>query len=206
MIMRQADVVRSLQTFLRTEGFYVGEIDAKFGPASQRAWKTYKASLEAKPGPDLAADRLSPHFTLAELTVSAAAARLSLDNSPTPAVLAVLRQTAQDMERVRSLLGNRPILVTSGYRSDAVNRAVGGSATSAHRTGHAVDFTCPSFGSAQKVAHFLAQNLPRDSYDQIIDEFGSWVHIGFGPGKRGQTLTARKVAGRTVYTPGISAP
>jgi len=152
----------------------------------------------------IAADpnRLSPHFTLAELTISATAARKGVSNKPTAAALAVLRRTAQRMEEVRALLGGRPIVVTSGYRSDAVNRLVGGSKTSAHMTGHAVDFTCPGFGTPAQVAAHLARHL--EGFDQIIEEFGQWVHIGFGPGLRGQLLTARKVAGKTVMKLGIA--
>lgn len=146
--------------------------------------------------------RLSAHFSLAELTVSAEAARRGLANIPTGADLAQLKWTAEAMEVVRSILGDRPIIVLSGYRSPAVNKAVGGSPTSAHMTGHAVDFICPSFGTPAQVAAELARRLT--GYDQIIEEFGGWVHIGFGPGKRGQQLTARKVRGRTQYTPGIA--
>lgn len=145
--------------------------------------------------------RLSPHFTLAELTVSATAARKGLSNVPPPAVLDQLTVTARRMEEVRKLLGERPILVLSGYRSPAVNRAVGGSRNSAHLTGHAVDFICPAYGSPAQVARLLAHYL--DTYDQIIEEFGEWVHVGFGPGRRGERLTARKVNGKTVYTKGI---
>ncbi len=147
-------------------------------------------------------NRLTPHFTLAELTISATAARKGIRNTPTPAALVVLRRTAQRMEEARALLGGRPIVVTSGYRSEAVNRLVGGSKTSAHMTGHAVDFTCPGFGTPAQVAAHLAKHLK--GFDQIIEEFGQWVHIGFGPGQRGQLLTARKVAGRTVMKTGIA--
>lgn len=145
---------------------------------------------------------LSEHFSLEELTVSASGARKGLHNVPPPAELANLRVTAQRMEEVRTLLG-KPVLVLSGYRSPATNRLVGGSLTSAHMSGHAVDFICPGFGSAPQVAAFLAQHLA--SYDQIIDEFGDWVHIGFGPGLRLQKRTARRVGGKTQYTPGIAA-
>lgn len=144
--------------------------------------------------------KLSAHFALEELTVSAAAARLGLNNAPPPPVRATLEATAARMEQVRALLGNKPIIVLSGYRSPAVNKAVGGSATSAHRIGHAVDFICPGFGTPAEVARHLAVNLK--AFDQLIEEFGQWVHIGFGPGARRQYLKARKVAGRTVYSPG----
>lgn len=145
--------------------------------------------------------RLSAHFTLAEMTHSATAARKGIANVVTPEVERQLFLTADRMEGVRALLGDKPISILSGYRSDAVNKAVGGSKTSAHRTGHAVDFICPSFGTPAQVAAHLAKHLK--SYDQIIEEFGQWVHVGFGPQTRMQKLTAKKVGGRTVYSPGI---
>lgn len=147
--------------------------------------------------------KLSPHFTLAELTFSATAARKGIPNVAPPEIVDQLILTADRMEQVRTLLGGKPIRVLSGYRSPAVNTAVGGSKTSAHRTGHAVDFICPDFGTSAEVAAHLARHLT--DYDQIIEEFGSWVHVGFGPGRRMQKLTARKVRGRTTYTSGISA-
>ncbi|MGR6533137.1 D-Ala-D-Ala carboxypeptidase family metallohydrolase [Brevundimonas sp. RM1] len=147
--------------------------------------------------------RLSDHFSLAELTVSATAARKGISNVPPPLVLDTLVLTADRMEKVRALLGDHPIIVLSGYRSPAVNAAVGGSKSSAHMTGHAVDFICPRFGTPAQVAAHLAKHLT--GFDQLIEEFGEWVHVGFGPGKRGQKLTARKVNGRTVYSPGIKA-
>lgn len=145
--------------------------------------------------------RLSDHFSLAELTVSATAARRGISNVPPPLVIDTLILTADRMEKVRALLGDKPIIVLSGYRSPAVNAAVGGSKSSAHMTGHAVDFICPRFGTPAQVAAHLAKHLT--GFDQLIEEFGDWVHVGFGPGKRGQKLTARKVNGRTVYSPGI---
>ena len=144
--------------------------------------------------------RLSDHFTLAELTFSATAARKGLSNVPPPEIVDQLTLTADRMEKVRDLLGH-PVRVLSGYRSPAVNKAVGGSPSSAHRTGHAVDFICPGFGTSAQVAAHLAKHLT--GYDQLIEEFGEWVHVGFGPGQRMQKLTARKVRGRTTYTPGI---
>jgi hypothetical protein len=145
--------------------------------------------------------KLSDHFSLAELTFSATAARKGIPNEAPPAIVDTLVLTADRMERVRHLLGDKPIRVLSGYRSPAVNKAVGGSSTSAHMTGHAVDFTCPDFGTPAQVAAFLSTRLR--GFDQIIEEFGDWVHIGFGPTQRGQLLTARKVGGRTVYSQGI---
>lgn len=146
--------------------------------------------------------QLSDHFSLAELTVSATAARRGLSNVPPAEILNTLFLTADRMERVRALLGGHPIIVLSGYRSPAVNRAVRGSRTSAHMSGHAVDFICPRFGPPAKAAAYLARHLK--GFDQVIEEFGEWIHVGFGPGQRGQTLTARRVGGRTVYSEGIA--
>lgn len=141
--------------------------------------------------------RLSEHFDLSELTHSAMAARKGLANIPPPAELATLTKTAQRMEQVRTLLGGKPISVLSGYRSPGVNKAVGGAKNSAHMTGHAVDFICPGFGTPRQIVDYLNGRLT--GFDQIIEEFGEWVHIGFGPGARGQVLTARKVNGKTQY-------
>lgn len=145
--------------------------------------------------------RLSAHFTLAELTASNTAARKGIPNIAPPEIVDTLTLTADRMEKVRALLGNKPIRILSGYRSPAVNKVVGGSKNSAHMTGHAIDFTCEGFGTPAQVAAYLSQHLT--AYDQIIQEFGQWVHIGFGPGRRMQRLTAKKVGGRTVYVQGI---
>lgn len=126
---------------------------------------------------------LSPHFSLEELTTTQ---QRSLDNTPSAEVVAVLRQTAERMEGVRRLLGDKVIIVNSGYRSEAVNRAVGGSKTSDHRMGHAVDFTCQGFGDPRRICGELAG--ASFTFDQLIEE-GQWVHLSFGPRSRRQVLT-----------------
>jgi len=130
--------------------------------------------------------QISPHFTLAELTVSDTAKRLGLDNTPKGALLDRLILNADRLEKVRELLGG-PILVTSGYRSPAVNKAVGGVSNSDHMNADAFDFTCPSFGSPYDVALYLSKNLK--SFDQIIHERRRWVHLSFGPKMRKELLT-----------------
>lgn len=129
---------------------------------------------------------LSPHFTLEELTVSQAAARAGLDNTPPPEMVDALRRTAQLLEQVRALLG-KPILVSSGYRAPQVNRAVGGAANSAHMLGCAADFSCPAFGSPLEVAREIAQS--DIVFDQLIHEFRAWVHIAWSPQPRRMVLT-----------------
>lgn len=131
--------------------------------------------------------QLSPHFSLAELTVSANAARLGLSNDPPPEILERLRIVAARMEEVRAALGGKPIRVTSAYRSPAVNRAAGGAKASAHMEGWAIDFQCPAFGTPIEVAVRLAKSGL--TYDQLIHERGTWVHISFDPRSRGQKLT-----------------
>ena len=119
--------------------------------------------------------RISEHFTLEELCFSEAAARLGLDNTPSPTAIANLRRVAVVMERVRTQLGDRPIVVHSGYRSAEVNQTVGGAATSAHCCGLACDFVCSAFGTPAEVAlAILNSNI---EFDQLILEYG-WVHIG----------------------------
>lgn len=135
------------------------------------------------------ATRLSPHFTLEELT---ATQHRRFDNTPSPATLENLRRMAERMEEVRSLLGDRVIKVSSGYRSPAVNSAVGGAKTSAHLSGLAVDFTCQAFGSPAEVCAAIARS--GIVFDQLIEE-GRWIHLSADPRSRRQVLTKRKNGG-----------
>jgi len=145
---------------------------------------------------------ISEHFTLEEFSFSEAAARLGLDNTPGATAMANLKLVAAAMERVRARLGNRPMVVHSGYRSPEVNRAVGGVATSAHCRGLACDFVCPAFGTPEEVARAI---LNCDvAYDQLILEYG-WVHVGLaeeGLVARREALTKR--AAGAVWESGIA--
>lgn len=133
---------------------------------------------------------LSDHFSLAEATASQTADRLGINNDPPADMLAVLKKTAMGMEVVRSRLGGMPIIISSWYRSPALNRAVGSKSTSQHIQGRAVDFICPRFGSVEKV--FEELRLSSVSYDQLIKEFaskgGGWVHISFSDSPRREAL------------------
>lgn len=147
--------------------------------------------------------KLSEHFTLEELSFSEMAARLGLDNTPTASIVANLNLVAAVMERIRTLLGNRPIFVHSGYRSAEVNQAVGGVITSAHCHGLACDFVCPTFGTPGDVA--LAILRSDIEYDQLIPEYG-WVHVGLAQEKslyRREALTKRSKS--AAYEAGIKA-
>lgn len=129
--------------------------------------------------------QLSAHFSLAEMCVTQ---HRDIPNQPPPEVIAALKATAQQMESVRKLLGDRVVSVSSGYRCRALNRAVGGAATSAHLFGHAVDFNCHGFGDPLAVCRALA--VSDLAFDQLIEE-GTWVHISFDPRLRQQVLTRR---------------
>lgn len=136
--------------------------------------------------------RLSKNFTLQELTKTSR----KLDNTPGIKELQNLKRLADTLQLVRDLVG-RPVIVTSGYRSPAVNKAVGGSSTSAHSKGLAADISVPGMPSTE-----LAR-LIRDSdieYDQLILEYpdkpSAWVHIGLSENKlRMQQLTIRTGTG-----------
>lgn len=133
--------------------------------------------------------KLSEYFSLSELTVSETAARRGILNKPDARAMENLKVTAARMDDIRRRLG-MPVLVTSGFRSEAVNAAVGGSKTSAHCRGLAVDFTCPGHGSPLEVARAIA--AMGIEFDQLIHEYENWVHIGFaesGQKSRRQLLT-----------------
>ena len=123
--------------------------------------------------------KLTAHFTLGELTRSSTAERLRLDNTPTPEALRALQTTAEMLERIRTTLG-RPIIVTSAYRSPAVNRAVGGATSSDHMAGQAADIVVPAFGTPHLVASALAPLVSVLGIGQLILEGvkgKQWVHV-----------------------------
>jgi zinc D-Ala-D-Ala carboxypeptidase len=117
--------------------------------------------------------RLSPNFTLEELTASQTADRKGLDNTPNATAIANLTRLAALLEQVRALVG-KPIFITSGYRSPEVNLAIGSTNKSQHPLGCAADFKVPGLTPKQVVELCIKADIP---YHQIIEEFASWVHI-----------------------------
>jgi zinc D-Ala-D-Ala carboxypeptidase len=124
--------------------------------------------------------QLTSHFTLEEFTDSQTAARKGLHNVPLAGSGEYnnLIRTVTVMEEVRSLLGDKPILISSGYRSPQVNAAVGGSKSSAHMSGLAADFSCPGFGTPLQICKKLHPHMKELGIDQLIHEYGTWVHLG----------------------------
>ncbi len=119
--------------------------------------------------------KLTQNFTLEELLVSQEAARRGINNTPPGEVVVNLTKLANMLEEVRAFLGDRPIHVSSGYRSAALNAAIGATATSHHILGGAVDFTCASYGSPLAVARAIeGSDIP---FGQLIHEYGAWVHL-----------------------------
>lgn len=123
--------------------------------------------------------KLTPHFSLAEIIASAKASQLGLDNTPAPELLPRLVLLAELLERIRTAVG-APVIITSGYRSPPVNRAVGGVTSSDHTQGHAADFVAPAYGNASQVAALLAPLVSVLGIGQIILEGvkgKQWVHV-----------------------------
>jgi len=136
---------------------------------------------------------LTKNFTLEELTKSQIASRFNLDNTPSFSVKQNLKTLAEKiLQHVRDHY-NLPVVVSSGFRSLSVNRAVGGSTRSQHLTGEAADFSLPSVDN-YSVAKWIKENL---NYDQLILEFYSggnsgWIHVGYSPRHLNQELTINR--------------
>jgi len=136
---------------------------------------------------------LSPHFTLAEMTRSAVAARRGIDNRAPQQLYPYLRHVAETvLEPVRAHYGI-PFSPTSGYRCLALNRALGSPDSSQHVQGQAVDFVLPGVNTLE-LAHWVRDNI---DFDQLALEYwrpdepgAGWVHVSAKPqGNRRQVLT-----------------
>ena len=114
---------------------------------------------------------LSPHFTLAELTITD---HREFDNTPDEKSLENLKRLAIFLEEVKAIFGGKPILVSSAYRSAPVNAAVGSKEKSQHRVGCAADFRIPGMTPDEVVRRIVSSDL---KYDQVIREFDAWTHL-----------------------------
>ena len=147
--------------------------------------------------------KLSANFSLAELTKTNVR---QFDNTPSMQVIDNLQVLVDSvLQPIRNKFG--PVTVTSGYRSPEVNKAIGGSATSDHCFGFAADFEVAGVDN-KELARWVADNL---KFKQLILEFytkgvpdSGWVHVSYDKTNLTQkVITATKVGGRTVYSPGI---
>ncbi len=151
--------------------------------------------------------KLSNYLSLAEVTRSDTAKRKGISNEPTAEHLDNLKVIAVEVfDKVREYFGV-PIFVSSGYRSAALNKAIGGSSTSDHNLGKALDLDQDGHGNGvtnADVFNFIKNTL---EFDQLIWEFGTdknpdWVHVGYRKGaNRKQILKAVREGGKTKYVP-----
>jgi hypothetical protein len=147
--------------------------------------------------------KLSNHLDLGEVTRSESAKREGIINMPTPEHYENLKVIAEKIfEPIREHFGV-PILISSGYRSEALNVYIGGSRSSDHSKGRALDLDMDGSSSGvtnKMIFEFIKDNL---EYDQLINEFDfGWVHVGYRlNANRKQTLRATKVKGKTTYSP-----
>lgn len=139
--------------------------------------------------------QLTTHFSLAEFTRSETATRLKLSNEPDAKQLENLRSLAVALEWLRGKLA-APIVVTSGLRVAAVNKAVGGVPDSDHQLGHAADIKAPGFGSVQQLAKAIERSGLK--FDQLIyeqDGETEWVHLSMNRRMRQQVLSWKRGRG-----------
>jgi len=141
-------------------------------------------------------NNISQHITYAEATRTSAQA----DNNPNAEQLEAMKLLAANVfEPLRSVVG-KPIIITSMFRSAKVNQLIGGSATSQHCKGEAMDIKLP--GQNRSLFEIILNQLP---FDQLIWEFGTekepaWVHVSYkATGNRKQVLRAIRVNGKPKY-------
>lgn len=121
--------------------------------------------------------QLSPNFWLNEFTDSETAFAIGDPNLPAPDATKNLFDLAFVLEAVRYFLGQKAIVISSGYRSPAVNAAVGGVQNSDHILGMAADIKVPGYGSPREVCEALAPHMDTLGIKQVIHEFGAWTHL-----------------------------
>jgi len=151
-------------------------------------------------------EKISKYVTYSEVTKSNQATALKLANIPNATQLNNLRLVCSNVfDKVREHFG-KPIGISSGFRSVELNSKIGGSKTSQHCEGKALDIDGDIFGGInnKELFFYIKENC---IFDQLIWEFGSenapdWVHVSYNEGKnRGQVLRALKVGGKTIYKP-----
>jgi len=151
--------------------------------------------------------KLSEHLDLSEVTRSESAKRNGISNMPTETHIANFKLLAEKIfEPIRNHF-RCPIMISSGYRSKELNSAIGGSATSQHCSGEAIDIDMdgtPHGVTNRMVFDYIKDNLV---FDQLIYEFGDannpdWVHVSYESSgtQRKQILRATRVSGKTMYS------
>ena len=151
-------------------------------------------------------EKISKYVTYAEVIKSNQATALKLSNMPNATQLNNLRLVCTNVfDKVREHFG-KPIGISSGFRSVELNAKIGGSKTSQHCEGKALDVDGDMFGGInnKELFFYIKENC---IFDQLIWEFGSenapdWVHVSYNEGKnRKQVLRGLKSGGKTIYKP-----
>lgn len=149
---------------------------------------------------------ITEHFTLEEMTFSDTAERKGINNSIPSNLRSNIKLTCEKMELIRKALGNKSITVTSGFRSQALNTAIGGVSKSDHMLALAVDFKCPEVGTPFEICKILEPIREQLGIKQLIYEYGRWVHVGFNPVEKepiNRVLTYKLINGQVKAIPGI---
>ena len=133
---------------------------------------------------------LTRNITLEELTTSQTATRLKINNTPTPEIIENLKVVAAQVQKVRDHFV-KPLIISSGYRSEKLNSAIGGARNSQHTKGEAIDIQSTNGYTNADIFNYIKNNL---DFDQLIWEYGTrkepkWVHISYKKsGNRKQIL------------------
>jgi len=144
--------------------------------------------------------RLSKNFSLEEFLVSQTATRHGIDMTPSDYIIHNLQELCTTcLQPLRDEV-RAGIYISSGFRPVELNGRIGGSKTSAHVKGQASDLKVTGQTPFETAILIVEMKLP---FDQVIMEFGAWVHLGIADILRGEQLTAYKDDGKTVYTHGI---
>ena len=144
--------------------------------------------------------QLSDNFTLDEFLISQTAERHGIDMTPPRQVVLNIKKLVNTcLQPLREAI-DAPIVISSGYRPVELNTLIGGSDTSAHMMGRAADFRAIGLTPLEVCEKVVDLELP---YDQVIHEFGRWVHLGIAMYNRGEALTAYRAEGRTRYVNGL---
>lgn len=144
--------------------------------------------------------KLSAHFKLGEMLVSQTAVRQEITEQFEPSQQVIDNLTAlcvNVLQPLREMI-KKPVNVTSGYRCKRVNTAIGGAKKSQHLVGQAADINIKGKTTEALFQYIKNSGIP---FDQLIQEFDSWVHVSYNSqGNRGEVLRATKKNGKTVYT------
>lgn len=148
--------------------------------------------------------KLSENLELAEVIRSESAKRNGIANIPTKEHIENLKELAINVFQPIRNHFKMPIRISSGYRSKELNKRIGGSQTSQHSKGQAIDIDMDGTQITNKqIFNFILDNL---KFDQLIWEFGNddnpdWVHVSYADKNRNQALRAYKLHNKTVYIP-----